>query len=331
MVLPSLLAPCSPPSRWFSTLACVGFLSCSRYAGAGSCLEASRDDRTSSSKRQLTVRRDLLRDYSVEVTAKLQFSPGFFSSRLPRSTAVYVAAIPGTSVQDVFRLCKQLRDQDMRAVPHLAARSLHDLDELRCWLELARESEVDECLLIAGDNTRANGNFESCMDVLESGLIECSSISKINVAGHPEGSHKICDPFRHLKAKVDWATRHGKEMDIVTQICFDSNMILDFCRQVRSFGINNRIRIGMTGPVSLTKLMKYAAMCGVGPSMQLLSSNPAFAFNLAQNDMSPLLHEFVQKIDDGPNQLDGVHIHLYSFGGLQNAIEWINRIKIENV
>lgn len=64
--------------------------------------------------------------------------------------------------------------------------------------------------------------------------------------------------------------------------------------------------------------------------MQLLSSNPAFAFNLAQNDMSPLLHEFVQKIDDDPNQLD-VHIHLYSFGGLQNTIEWINRMKIENV
>ena len=72
--------------------------------------------------------------------------------------------------QDAAALCQRLRTEGLVPVPHLAARSFCNKQELDTWLVTMRGSGVQRVLLLAGDNDTPAGDFSSSLDVLLTGI-----------------------------------------------------------------------------------------------------------------------------------------------------------------
>lgn len=119
--------------------------------------------------------------------------------------------------------------------------------------------------------------YDSSMAVLESGLIDKAGISKVSVAGHPEGSPDITDEAikEALAWKNSFAERTGAELDIVTQFAFEAEPLIAWDRRINAEGNKLPIRIGLPGLASIKTLLGFSKAAGVGNSIRFLMKRSA--------------------------------------------------------
>ena len=163
--------------------------------------------------------------WSIEVTPAGATKIDSFAACLAPETTVNVTFLPGTNPMETVAVTKRLHNEGMKAVPHLAARSLKDTDQLEGLLAAYRaEAGVDEVLIIGGGVDKPVGAFDNSMQILETGLLQKHGIMRAGVAGHPEGSPDISDLeiADALAAKNVFAKREGMKLYIETQFCFEA-------------------------------------------------------------------------------------------------------------
>ena len=69
-------------------------------------------------------------NWSIEVTPTGATKIESFRDCLDPGTTVNVTFLPGTDPADTIAVCERLHNDGMRPVPHLAARSVRDADQL---------------------------------------------------------------------------------------------------------------------------------------------------------------------------------------------------------
>ena len=156
---------------------------------------------------------------STEITPSEESRLPELKSLLPAGTAVFVAHTPNTSFGQVVHAALAVRRAGFLATPHIAVRRVPNAETLRAALAELRAGGVEDILLIAGDAPRPIGEFSGTLAVLESRILEESGITRIGVAGHPEGHSAVASAFlwEALEAKQAFAARTGVSMHIVTQ------------------------------------------------------------------------------------------------------------------
>jgi len=256
--------------------------------------------------------------WSIEVTPAGAKKIDSFKECLPTGTTVNVTFLPGTDAEDTVAVAARLHKEGMRAVPHLAARSLKDKDQIDMLLEAYRaKAGVDEVLIIGGGVNHPIGAFDNSIQILETGLLQKHGIRRVGVAGHPEGSPDISDYelAEALAAKNILAEREGFDMYIETQFCFEALVVLEWEKSIRDAGNKLPIRIGIPGPATIKSLLKFAKISGIGPSMQFVSKHARNVTKLMMVQ-SPhlLLCDLAQGMADDPDCLIR-HFHFYPFGG----------------
>jgi methylenetetrahydrofolate reductase (NADPH) len=238
---------------------------------------------------------------------------------LKRGTRVYLSALPGRPVEETITAAAGVRTAGLEPVPHVAVRNFSTEKALDDFLaRLNGNADVRSVLVIAGDRNEC-GPFRSTRDAIDSGILRRRGIRSVGIAGYPEGHPKISDEElkKALAAKIAAAEAIGVAVEIVTQFCFDPNAILSFIRQLRSFGFEHRVRVGLVGPTSLTALMRYAARCGVRASAQGLARRAGLVrqvFALTTPD------DLIRTLADAAPA--DVVPHFFSFGGLGATGRW---------
>ena len=98
----------------------------------------------------------------------------------------------------------------------------------RLSLAAGRRAGATRVLCVAGDIAKAEGEFDSALQILERGFFEKHGIKKIGVAGHPEG-HKEA-PANALKdaivRKNAYAQKTGADLRLVTQFSFVAEPVI---------------------------------------------------------------------------------------------------------
>ena len=267
--------------------------------------------------------------WSIEVTPAGATKIESFAACLSPGTTVNVTFLPGSDPMETVAVAKRLHNEGMNAVPHLAARSLKDSDQIDTLLASYRaEAGVDEVLIIGGGVDQPVGAFDNSLQVLETGFLQKHGIRRVGVAGHPEGSPDISDIeiAESLGAKNALAKREGLEMYIETQFCFEASIVLEWEKSVRAAGNELPIRIGIPGPATIKTLFRFAQISGIGPSMRFISKQ---ARNVAKlmTVQSPhlLLSELAQGMADDSECLIE-HFHFYPFGGFAKTAIYANAI-----
>jgi methylenetetrahydrofolate reductase (NADPH) len=242
---------------------------------------------------------------------------------LPRGTRVYISAVPHRPAEESIVAAIQLRAAGLEPVPHVAVRNFESAEVLDDFLaRLNGEADVRRVLVIAGDRAD-HGPFRSAADAIDSGLFRRRGIRALGVAGYPQGHPKIGDValMRALSEKIAAAEAMGLAVEIVTQFGFDAGAILAYIARLRAFGFEQELRIGVVGPTSLSALLRYASRCGVRASAQALAKRSGLlrqVFALTTPD------DLIRALADAAPA--GVHIHLFSFGGLPATARWAQAV-----
>jgi len=280
------------------------------------------DDRTFALS---AARARLLADVSLEATPKQLAAVPDLAQRVPTGTAVYLPALASVPEAARVEAAAGLVAQGLRPIPHLAARRLAGPGELDARLAAWREAGVADLLLIAGEPATPAGSFASTLDVLATGLLERHFIRRLGVAGHPEG-HPIADAatlMSALRAKLAYARATGAEMWIVTQFAFEGGPFTAFDARLRAAGVDVPIRCGLPGPATPRKLMAYAWQCGVGVSARVLARRPEAARLFGRWAPDAVVDALAAHRAAQPASLVR-GLHLYPFGGLAAALDWLD-------
>lgn len=268
-------------------------------------------------------------NWSIEVTPTGATKIESFRDCLAPGTTVNVTFLPGSDPRDTIAVAERLHNDGMRPVPHLAARSLRNADQLDELLTaFTARCGVEEVLCIGGGVDSPVGDFAATIEVLESGLIQKHGIRHIGVAGHPEGSPDISDDevATALAAKNELAARDGLDLYIETQFCFEADIVLDWERRVRAAGNRLPIRIGIPGPATIKTLFRFAQISGIGPSMRFISKQ---ARNVAKLMTVQSPHLLIAGLAEGmAADRDCLirHFHYYPFGGFARTAAYAGAI-----
>jgi methylenetetrahydrofolate reductase (NADH) len=243
---------------------------------------------------------------------------------LEPGTPVYISLPPGQTYHGTVALAARLARGGFRPVPHVAARRIADREALDDYLaRAAGEAGVDSALLIAGDSDRAGGAFDSSLALLETGLFQRHGIAHIGVAGYPEGHPRIAASVLEtaLAAKKAFARRAGLELTVVTQFCFEAEPILSWTAKMKGHGIP--VRVGLAGPASLPRLLRFAVRCGIGNSVRALKGRPqAITRLLVEAGPEGVVRDLVRH---AAPPIAGVHF--FCFGGLMRTARWLRAVR----
>jgi methylenetetrahydrofolate reductase (NADPH) len=152
-------------------------------------------------------------------------------------------------------------------------------------------------------------------------------VSHVSIAAHPESIPNISPLVltRSLLAKQSLLAAHGVSGSAVTQLCFDATTIQAWLVSARAAGFTLPLTVGVSGPVSLHKLLAVAARVGVGESLRFLtrrglSAAVAVAGGSGQGTYhaAGIIGQLCGAEDLG--QVQG--IHCFTFNAVKDAVEW---------
>lgn len=268
---------------------------------------------------------DLLRTYSVEITAHDEKALKAVESTLAPGTEVFIANLPDERAEVLVAAALRVRRAGLEPVPHIVARNLKSRDDLDGMLaSLVRDAGVSTALILGGDRDRKAGNFENALQIIETGLLEAHGIRRIAIGCYPEGHPRIPDEvlWQALRAKLDAAARVGLETVLVSQFLFDPQPLIEFARALRREGIDAPLRVGVAGPADRTKLIRYALRCGVGASLRVLRERGSLARNVLAGETPDALLGAAAVAQKEEPELGMAGVHFFTFGDPAGSARW---------
>lgn len=268
-----------------------------------------------------------LEGYSIEATPHDEDKLDAFKETMPPGTRLYMAHLPGYTLDDIARLCVKLQSIGFTAVPHIVSRKLESADQLERALDTMAQGGVREALVIGGDEAIPDAAFDGSLEVLKTGLFGKYGFGEVGVAGHPEGSKAIGpNTMEILKDKADFAKDAPFNVRIVTQFGFDADAITDWESATGAAGIGLPIHVGMAGPSSLRQLVRFAMRCGIGSSARMMTTRTGDMANLLRTKTpdDQITHIARHRAASSDSRLTGAHF--FCFGGVLKTAEWVNAV-----
>ena len=267
--------------------------------------------------------------YSIEVTPKAASKIENFADVLPKGTRVYIAHIEGTPIDEMVATAKKIYDDGFVAMPHFPARIIQNSNTLDEWIKRYKnEANVKEALVIAGGANKPYGDFDSSIQLIETGLFDRNEFKRIHVAGHPEGNKDI-DPDgsnKNVSGALSWKNEFSKRTDasiaLATQFCFESEPVIKWINSIKEEGIDIPVHIGIAGPAKLQTLIKYSVECGVGASIKVLQKRAKDITKLLKPyKPNTVLKELALYKNENPS-FNIEQVHFFPLGGIKQVTEY---------
>jgi len=235
-------------------------------------------------------------NFSLEITMKTDLS------ELPKVKDIYITMLPGDDYKGVANKAAELTKSGFNPVPHFPARSIKNQNELKDFVNRCKDGGVKQALVIGG-SAQPIGDFHCSLQLLETGLFEGW---KIGIAGHPDGSPDISDEDLE-KAMID---KKPYADYIITQWSLDVKPIAAFLSKQTL-----PVRVGITGPLKISSLLKFANIVGAKNSINFLKTNVTKALDLLKpRDPNDIIEQLKDSADN---------FHIYTFGGLKETNKWL--------
>ena len=234
--------------------------------------------------------------FSLEITMKTDLSV------LPKVKDVYITMLPGDDFKKVANKAKELAQSGFNPVPHFPARSIKNLKDLKDYVSMCKDFGVKQALVIGGSSEPV-GDYHCSLQLLETGLFKGF---KVGIAGHPEGSPDISnlDLEKAMTDKKPFANY------IVTQWLLNPDPIVKFISKQ-----SLPVHVGITGPLKISSLIKFANIVGAKNSINFLKSNASKALDLLKpSDPNDLINKLKGSTEN---------FHIYTFGGLKETNNWL--------
>ncbi len=276
----------------------------------------------------------LLHEYSAEVTAPDRKSLDAAAMMMRPGARVYIASLPTDLPDTQVAVAATLKRAGLIPVPHIVARNIASRDALDYLLQrLTREAGVDRALILGGDRDKAAGEYDSGLQIIQTGLLERRGIKKIAIGCYPEGHPRIPEQVldKAMSDKLAAAEKAGLETILISQVCFEPDPIISFARKIRKQGVTAPLRVGVAGPAKFATLLKYAVICGVGSSLRALRERSSLTANLLGGETPERVLTQVAQAQGADPTLGVSGVHFFTFASLAKSIAWAEKFSTTDV
>ncbi len=235
-------------------------------------------------------------NFSLEITMNTKLS------NLPKVKDVYITMLPGDDYKEIANKALELSKSGFNPVPHFPTRSIKNIEALKDYVNRCKDGGVKQALVIGG-SVQPIGDFHCSLQLLETGLFEGF---KIGIAGHPDGSPDISD----LDLEKAMIEKKSYADYIVTQWLLDAESIAKFISKQTL-----PVHVGITSPLKISSLLKFANIVGTKNSINFLKSNVTKTLDLLK-PRDP--NDIIEKLKRITN-----NFHIYTFGGLKETNKWL--------
>ena len=278
--------------------------------------------------------KNFIEGFSIEVVPNSAAKVESFAEILPNGTRVYIAHLSEKEdIKTMVATAKRINEEGFSVMPHIPARIIKNKAMLAEWISMYKnEANVDQALLLAGGSSDVLGEFDSSMQLIETGLFDQAGFKRLHVAGHPEGSKDI-DPdggSKNVSSALSWKQEFSKRTDaqmaIATQFCFDADAVSKWATNIKNNGIDIPIHIGIAGPAKLQTLLKFSIECGIGPSMKVLTKRAKDITKLLlPYKPTEILKGLAEHKKQDP-ELNIEQVHFFPIGGIKQTADFIKEV-----
>jgi methylenetetrahydrofolate reductase (NADPH) len=238
---------------------------------------------------------------------------------IPAGSYVSITCSPVHGIDPTLDLMDLLANRELKLVPHVAARVVRDKAHLRSILTRLEGAGIKSVFCPGGDAPEAVGEYQSSLQLLRDMADIGHKIEDIGVASHPEGHALIDDD-----ALLDFLLKKQEVANyLVTQMCFDSRLLIDWLKRIRKAGVNLQAWIGLPGVADRAKLFKLSMRIGVGQSAKMLMRQKDLLKKMLQfkpYQPDELLEGLAPHMADKALDIPG--FHLFSFNDIERTERW---------
>ncbi len=262
------------------------------------------------------IRQDLQKSYMEIIPV-----PGIEDKldSLPSDMYLAVTCSPTKGVDETLELSEKLIERGFKVTPHIASKCVSGEKHLEEIIKKLDELGIESIFVPGGDRPEPMGDFNNALDLLKALKKLGHNLNKIGMAAHPEGHPDVSDEIlmEALEEKKDLADF------IVTQMCFDAEILNDWMNQIHKKGVELPVWVGLPGVIERGRLLKTSLRIGVGDSLRFLRKKSQVATELMKSSIynpDDLVRDITEKIDINDSKLAGYHI--YCFNQIETTEKW---------
>jgi methylenetetrahydrofolate reductase (NADPH) len=220
-----------------------------------------------------------------------------------------VTCSPKHGPDESVEIGRRLVELGHTVVVHIAARMVRSHEHLNRLLTTMATSRLRNIFVIGGDASEAVGPFTSGHRLLEDVHRHALRPRTIGIPAYPEGHPQIAAEVlaRELHEKSRFADY------LVTQMCFDFNVVMAWLERSRDRGVALPAYIGLPGVVDRKRLLEISVRVGVGTSIAYLRKQHGIR-NLISGarGAAEQLHDVVAPHIGGDLGIAGVHFFTFN-------------------
>jgi len=240
------------------------------------------------------------------------------AGRLTEPVRLTITTSPKHGVDRTLEHAERLRALGHGVTPHVAARMVRDRDHLDELLERAAAAGIDDLFVVGGDAAEPLGTYDSAGQLLGDLARHRLRPASIGIGAYPEGHPLIAQDA--LDAALEQKARIATY--IVTQLCFDTKVLLAWIGALRARGIAHPLYVGAPGPIDRRKLLEISMRIGVGPSLRFVRKQRGLAnlFRSPIDAATRLYDELAPRVGDPRLGIAG--FHFFTFNELLATESW---------
>ena len=245
---------------------------------------------------------------------------------LPNGAEIAITTSPSLGLDATLEWSERATDRGFEVVPHIAARYVRDEEHLAEIAGRLAEAGVTDIFVPGGDREEPVGKFDSAYEVLAALDDSEYEFEEVGITGYPEG-HDFLDDRTLAEAM---AKKEPYATYIVTQLCYDSDAVIEWIEEIRAQGIELPVEVGIPGVMKYQRLMEISQKVGVGDSVRFLRKTTGilgFARQLvgSRGKYTPddLIEGLAPYADDPDYGIRGVHV--YTFNQTPDTEDWRRR------
>ncbi len=242
---------------------------------------------------------------------------------LPAGSRVTVTASPAHGQARTIDVAERLAASGYEVIPHLSAKMTSGRRELADFIERLAAAGISEAFVVGGDASPPAGPYREAGDLLDELAGLDHPFTRIGIGGYPEG-HPLASDDELLEA-LRRKQRHAAY--VVTQLCFDAVVLVEWMRTIRDEGIRLPVVVGLPGVVERRKLAEISLRTGVGASLRYLRKNRRQLVALMRSrryDPTALTRAVADRLDDDGLTVAGAH--LFTFNQVDATYGWVRSL-----
>ena len=230
-----------------------------------------------------------------------------------------ITCSPAKGVDETIELSEKLISKGFQVIPHIAAKCVSGEKHLETIVKRLDALNIESIFVPGGDLPEPIGKFNNAYDLLKALKKSGHNIKKIGIAAHPEGHPDVNEKIlmEALEKKKDLADY------IVTQMCFDANILGNWLIQINQQGVHLPVWVGLPGVIERGRLLRTSLRIGVGDSLRFLRKKSQVAAELMKSSVynpDKLVASISEYADIADTNLAGYHI--FCFNQIEITEKW---------